>query len=1019
MLTTQTRVPRIGCWYSQLGNCSLRLAFNIYALYTPNGAPNSAWQPVITSIKGNGDGTFTLTGTQLNGISEGASSHGAVAEMATNFPLVRFVYDGVTSYGRTFNWSDTGVQAGNISESVEFALPAGLNPLDLPYSQISVVANGIASTPINFELSSPYFGISTDLGTVTAYSTNDVPLTTYTGTVYFTSTDPQAVLPAPYTFTTADHGVHDFGFANDLHTAGEQTVTVTDTLFAPLFAPVSGMAGTSPPLSVSPGPASKFVIVVPTPAVNEVQMLSFGGTVTGGTFTLALNGQATAPIPFSIAPATLAASTQNALDSLSSLGAANAVQQISFAGFTGSSFILEFMGHVTTAIAYSTDSLTLQSNIQSALNTFSTVMDGSDTTNAAVSASSATSVNVAFQNALGGRPLPNISSFSSQVTVTTTTAGKPAAGNVSVAAINSTSLAVTFTGTLAGASVALLSASNTPVDTVQTIYFPGPSTGGTFTLNYGGVITSPIIFSSVIGTLKADIQSALDDLPTIGQGNTQVGLPVQSAGVTTVPISFTNTLAGGVPTGMLTVNEGDLTGGDSVGAVITTTDGVGLSGASPMVNTVETLNFGGSITSGSTSSTFTLAYDGASTSPIEYSSNSGTLRSNIQSALNGVSTIGSGNTHVYAASASVATITFQNALAGEAVQGPLALTSTLTGTGATVSLATTTYGLGVSGNSTAGAMITTAGYAGAYNVTTEEPFNGTVIAEDQYGNVTSSPGPIFVTTSQGSISNNTLTSGAGTFVPTLVGLPSPSNETTTLTATYSTNQSPPVNISGSLTAVTIVGVAANHLVLTVPTTAQAGALNTFTVTAEDSANGVAQGYDGTVQISSSDPKASLQANVTFRSGVGIFSATLETAGAETLTATGTDVIGNTISSTATTITVVPASVASFALGGLSSSYTAGGAVTGTITAVDAFGNTVTSDTDTVHITSSDSHASQAANVTLALGVGTFSITLKTAALESITATDASNAGITGSSSVNVVAGPATQTGNERTARAWR
>jgi streptogramin lyase len=49
----------------------------------------------------------------------------------------------------------------------------------------------------------------------------------YRGTVHFSSSDPLAVLPADYTFTAADQGEHLFTLS--LRTAGQQTVTVTDT----------------------------------------------------------------------------------------------------------------------------------------------------------------------------------------------------------------------------------------------------------------------------------------------------------------------------------------------------------------------------------------------------------------------------------------------------------------------------------------------------------------------------------------------------------------------------------------------------------------------------------------------------------------------------------------------------------------------------------------------------------------------------------------------------------------------
>jgi hypothetical protein len=52
---------------------------------------------------------------------------------------------------------------------------------------------------------------------VTALNSNGSTDTSYTGTVHFTSSDPQAVLPANYTFTAT------------LKTAGTQSITATDT----------------------------------------------------------------------------------------------------------------------------------------------------------------------------------------------------------------------------------------------------------------------------------------------------------------------------------------------------------------------------------------------------------------------------------------------------------------------------------------------------------------------------------------------------------------------------------------------------------------------------------------------------------------------------------------------------------------------------------------------------------------------------------------------------------------------
>src|SRR5207248_3371088 len=56
-------------------------------------------------------------------------------------------------------------------------------------------------------------------------------VTGYTGTIRFTSSDGQAKLPANYTFTAADKGVHTFtGLI--LQKTGKQIITITDALLS-------------------------------------------------------------------------------------------------------------------------------------------------------------------------------------------------------------------------------------------------------------------------------------------------------------------------------------------------------------------------------------------------------------------------------------------------------------------------------------------------------------------------------------------------------------------------------------------------------------------------------------------------------------------------------------------------------------------------------------------------------------------------------------------------------------------
>src|SRR5262249_56867230 len=76
--------------------------------------------------------------------------------------------------------------------------------------------------------------------------------TGYRGTVHFSSSDPQAVLPADYTFTAADQGTHSF--TATLKTAGTRSISATDTQTA-------SDTGTESGILVNPAAASTFTVV--------------------------------------------------------------------------------------------------------------------------------------------------------------------------------------------------------------------------------------------------------------------------------------------------------------------------------------------------------------------------------------------------------------------------------------------------------------------------------------------------------------------------------------------------------------------------------------------------------------------------------------------------------------------------------------------------------------------------------------------------------------------------------------
>jgi uncharacterized repeat protein (TIGR01451 family) len=115
-------------------------------VYQPDGNPLASGQPTITSIAANSDGSYTLVGTLLNGISQGAA-YGDDAQMNSNYPLIRLTdAAGNVFYARSYNWSSTGVMTGTKPVYTQFdtsTVPAGT------YSLV-VIANGISSAPVQF-----------------------------------------------------------------------------------------------------------------------------------------------------------------------------------------------------------------------------------------------------------------------------------------------------------------------------------------------------------------------------------------------------------------------------------------------------------------------------------------------------------------------------------------------------------------------------------------------------------------------------------------------------------------------------------------------------------------------------------------------------------------------------------------------------------------------------------------------------------------------------------------------------
>jgi hypothetical protein len=117
-------------------------------IYVPVGSASSSWAPTITSFPStvSPTKTYTLKGTQFNGLSQGAA-YGDDAQSATNFPLVRIKNKatGDVFYAITKNFS-SGVATGSTIVSTQFTVTGDT---EIGNATLVVIANGIASKAVN------------------------------------------------------------------------------------------------------------------------------------------------------------------------------------------------------------------------------------------------------------------------------------------------------------------------------------------------------------------------------------------------------------------------------------------------------------------------------------------------------------------------------------------------------------------------------------------------------------------------------------------------------------------------------------------------------------------------------------------------------------------------------------------------------------------------------------------------------------------------------------------------------
>lgn len=217
--------------------------------------------------------------------------------------------------------------------------------------------------------------------------------------------------------------------------------------------------------------------------------------------------------------------------------------------------------------------------------------------------------------------------------------------------VNAAQLSHTHSGTIAAVNVTRSTVGTVPANDVQTIVYNGSVTAGSYTLTLSGLgTTSAIAWNASTSTLQAAL------VAKAGTGNVTVGGAVGSYTVT-----FGGSLAS-TPVVTMVLTSSLIGGGATVTHVT-----VGSAGA----NEVQVITISG----GPTGGTFLLTpYGDSDTTNLAYN----VAEADVQTALEVMSTIGSGNVVVTGVAGEYYTVAFQGALAN-LPQQLIAAVSNLTG----------------------------------------------------------------------------------------------------------------------------------------------------------------------------------------------------------------------------------------------------------------------------------------------------------------------------------------------------